>query len=73
MNWDFSSFTNVGYLVMLFLAILGIFYARKTKPKPIKKIVISSKKSDPSFGVFILGGLLGYLIGSIQEDEGDDE
>jgi hypothetical protein len=69
MNWDYSSFTNVGYLVMLFIAIFGIFYARMTKPKPIKKIVIRSKKSDPSFGIFILGGILGYLIGNVKDDE----
>lgn len=69
MNWDFSSFTNVGYLVILAVTIFGIFWTRRTKPKPIKKIVIRSRKADPSFGIFILGGFLGYLIGTINDDE----
>jgi hypothetical protein len=73
MNWDFSSFTNVGYLVILAVTIFGIFWTRRTKPKPIKKIVIRSKQSDPSVGLFLLGGILGYLIGSIEDDEGKDK
>lgn len=73
MNWDFSSFTNVGYLVILAVTIFGIFWTRRTKPKPIKKIVIRSKKSDPGFGLIILGGILGYLIGSSMDDEDNEE
>ena len=69
MNWDFSSFTNVGYLVILAVTIFGIFWTRMTKPKPIKKIVIRSRKSDPSMGLLILGVILGCLIGSTQDEE----
>jgi hypothetical protein len=71
MDWDFSSFKNVGYLVILSVTLFGIFWTRRTKPKPIKKIVIRSKKSDPSLGIFLLGGILGYLIGGINDEEDD--
>jgi hypothetical protein len=69
MTWDFSAFLNVGFLVMLAVTVFGIFYTRATKPKPIKRIVVRSKKSDPSLGLLILGGFLGYLIGSSNDDE----
>ncbi len=73
MDWDFSSFKNVGYLVILAVTLFGIFWTRRTRPKPIKKIVIRSKKSDSSIGILILGGIFGYLIGSIKDDEDDNE
>jgi hypothetical protein len=69
MKWDFSAFLNVGFLVMLAVTILGVFYTRATKPKPIKKIVVKSKKSDSNIGLLILGGILGYLIGNVKDDE----
>jgi hypothetical protein len=69
MNWDFSSFTNVGYLIILAVSIFGIFYTKKTKPKPIKRIVVRSRKPDSNIGILILGGILGYLIGSVSDDE----
>jgi hypothetical protein len=72
MDWDFSSFTNVGYLLILAVTIFGLFWTRRAKPKPIKKIVMRSKKSDPSLGILILGGILGYLIGSIKDDEDEE-
>jgi hypothetical protein len=73
MHWDFSSFTNVGYLVILAVTIFGIFWTRKAKPKPLKKIVIRSRQSDPSLGIFIMGGILGYLIGTFNGDEDEEK
>jgi hypothetical protein len=71
MNWDYSALTDIGWIIGIAVAIIGILYARKTKPKPIRKIVISSKQSDPSLGILLLGGILGYLIGISKDDEDD--
>jgi len=71
MDWDFSAFRNVGFLVMLAVTLFSVFYTRTKKPKPMKRIVIQSKKSDATIGLLLLGGFLGFLIGSSQDDEDD--
>ena len=72
MDWDYSAFTNVGWIIGTAVAFFGIFYTRTAKPKSVRKIVIRSKKADPSLGIFILGGILGYLIGTNKDDVGED-
>jgi len=73
MNWDFSSLMDVGWIIGIVISIFGIFYTRKTKPKPLRKIVIRSKKPDSGRGLFILGGILGFFIGSSLNDGEDEE
>ena len=53
MEWDFSALTNVGWIIGIAVAIFGIFYTRTAKPKSVRKIVIRSKKADPSLGICV--------------------
>ncbi len=72
MNWDFSSLTDVGWIITTVLVIIGLFYTRKTKPEPMRKIVVKSKEPDSGFGLLLIGGLLGFLMGS-SLNNGEDE
>ena len=72
MNWDFSSLTDVGWIIGIVISLFGLFYTRKTKPEPMRKIVIRSKEPDSGLGLLLIGGILGFLIGSSLND-GDDE
>jgi len=70
MNWDFSSFYDIGWWVILIISILGIFYSRRKKPtiilKYYQRVVVKESHNGKIFW-----GLMGLIVGGLLLGEGN--
>jgi hypothetical protein len=61
MAWDFSSLTNVGWIITTVLVVIGLIIGIRQKPKVVKTIVRKSSVPNPA----VIWGLLGFIVGAI--------